>query len=51
VAVHCKAGKGRTGMMISSFLIYSEAFETVDEAIEHYNKKRTKDNKGLTIQS
>lgn len=51
VAIHCKAGKGRTGMMICAFLVYSEAFETTERAVEHYNKKRTKDKKGLTISS
>lgn len=51
VAVHCKAGKGRTGLIICSFLLFTEQFETVEEAIRHYDKTRTKNEKALTIDS
>ena len=51
VAVHCKAGKGRTGLVIVCFLIYSEIFETVEEAIKHYDDTRTPGHQGLSIQS
>lgn len=51
VAVHCKAGKGRTGLIICCFLLYTEMFDTVEEAIEHYDTTRTKNKKALTISS
>ncbi|TNV82968.1 hypothetical protein FGO68_gene15693 [Halteria grandinella] len=55
IAVHCKAGKGRTGLMIISFLIFSDhIFEKHDypfNAINYYNIKRTMNGKGLTIPS
>lgn len=50
-ALHCKAGKGRTGMMIVCYLIFSGLCKTIDEAITHYAKQRTKNHKGITIPS
>jgi len=51
VAVHCKAGKGRTGLVICCFMLYTEMFETVEESMEHYNSTRVNNKKGLTIPS
>ena len=51
VVVHCKAGKGRTGMMICSLLVFLGMFKTHTEAIKHYNQKRAKNCKALTINS
>ena len=51
VVVHCKAGKGRTGMMICSLLVFLGMFKTHKEAIDHYNEKRAKNKKALTINS
>jgi phosphatidylinositol-3,4,5-trisphosphate 3-phosphatase/dual-specificity protein phosphatase PTEN len=40
-AIHCKAGKGRTGVMCICYLIFSGLCKTSDEAITHYANMRT----------
>jgi phosphatidylinositol-3,4,5-trisphosphate 3-phosphatase and dual-specificity protein phosphatase PTEN len=37
---HCKAGKGRTGTIISCYLIYSGIFDNPEEALTYYSKQR-----------
>jgi phosphatidylinositol-3,4,5-trisphosphate 3-phosphatase/dual-specificity protein phosphatase PTEN len=44
-AVHCKAGKGRTGVMIISYLIFSGLCENSAQAARHYGRQRTDNNK------
>ncbi len=51
VVVHCKAGKGRTGLMTCCLLLYLGYHSSSAEAIDFYNRKRTVDGKGLTVPS
>lgn len=51
VVVHCKAGKARTGLMISSLLLYLKFYPTAEESIVFYNQKRCVDGKGLILPS
>ena len=50
-AVHCKAGKGRTGVMICSYLIFSGLCKSSEIAFRYYARIRTKNNTGVTIPS
>ncbi|CAK8539683.1 unnamed protein product [Lathyrus sativus] len=51
VVVHCKAGMGRTGLMICSLLLLLKFFPTAEEAIDCFNQKRCIDGKALTLPS
>eukprot|EP00477_Mikrocytos_mackini_P001082 GAHX01001163.1.p1 GENE.GAHX01001163.1~~GAHX01001163.1.p1 ORF type:complete len:404 (-),score=85.90 GAHX01001163.1:60-1271(-) len=50
IAVHCKAGKGRTGLVISCFLIYYFKLN-ITTAISTFDSARTYNNAGVTIPS
>lgn len=41
VAVHCLAGRGRTGTVIAAYLLYIHAFETPKEALDYFAEKRS----------
>jgi phosphatidylinositol-3,4,5-trisphosphate 3-phosphatase/dual-specificity protein phosphatase PTEN len=51
IAVHCKAGKGRTGTCISAYFLYARLYRTPSEAMAAYGNARTKNRKGVTIPS
>ncbi|CAK9209916.1 hypothetical protein BDL97_17G006600 [Sphagnum fallax] len=47
--IHCRAGKGRTGLMVCAYLIYTGM--SVEDALQLYADRRTYNNEGVTIAS
>ena len=51
VAVHCKAGKGRTGLALVCYLLYGGLQNKASAGRKMYDVQRCHDKKGLTILS
>ncbi|ETL85365.1 hypothetical protein L917_15057 [Phytophthora nicotianae] len=51
VAVHCKAGKGRTGVMLCAYMLYARIWRSAHGALEYFAAARSKKLQGVTIRS
>lgn len=48
IVINCKAGKGRTGTIICSFLLFCGLFNNEDQAFLYYSKKRFNSGSGVS---
>ena len=51
IAIHCKAGKGRTGTFICCLMMYMNIFDSADECLQNYGMMRVENGQGVTVPS
>lgn len=51
VAIHCKAGKGRTGLICAAYLLYTGVCKNAEAALILFGNQRTSSFKGVTVPS
>ena len=51
IAIHCLAGKGRTGTLISCLLLYMKKFTTATACLKYYGLMRVENGRGVTVPS
>jgi hypothetical protein len=49
--IHCKAGRGRSGMVLAAYQLHRHIFSSAAEAIANVNTKRSPDQIGISIPS
>eukprot|EP00397_Hematodinium_sp_SG-2012_P017252 GEMP01017633.1.p1 GENE.GEMP01017633.1~~GEMP01017633.1.p1 ORF type:complete len:527 (+),score=67.57 GEMP01017633.1:37-1617(+) len=49
IAVHCKAGKGRTGTMLVALLTYAYGAQSIDKIMRDYGARRSWKGAGVTV--
>ncbi|XP_062514864.1 phosphatidylinositol 3,4,5-trisphosphate 3-phosphatase TPTE2-like isoform X2 [Corticium candelabrum] len=50
IAVHCKGGKGRTGLMISAWLVCAGLFDEAKDSLKYFGSRRTDLSEGSKFQ-
>ncbi|KAJ8028289.1 Phosphatidylinositol 3,4,5-trisphosphate 3-phosphatase TPTE2 [Holothuria leucospilota] len=50
IFIHCKGGKGRTGLMVSCWLLESGYYHTAEECLKHFGDRRTDYEEGSKFQ-
>ncbi|XP_072039978.1 phosphatidylinositol 3,4,5-trisphosphate 3-phosphatase TPTE2-like [Amphiura filiformis] len=50
IVIHCKGGKGRTGLAVCAWLLESDTFKSADDALEYFGRRRTDYSEGDKFQ-